>query len=186
MHGGPATSQGGKRRAVSGPPYENQPDSALPPKRRCLPEDGSSGSDVGMAACAVVSGPPNENHVDTITPLEMVDTGRAGSAVFQRMPAVDQGHTLMEARAVEEYNIFFQGQVQKIARPLSERYAAWPEPCTPLPPWIDKRLSMDLRLRFKTKPPPFNGIKRGSHEPTGRSATRCRDTRAPGKNRLLA
>ena len=139
-----------------------------------------------MAACAVVSGPPNENHVDAITPLEVVDTETSWGAVFRRMPAVGKSHTLIEARAVEEYNIFFQGQVQKIARPLSERYAAWPEPCTPLPPWIDKRLSMGLRLRFKTKPPPFNGIRVGSHEPTGCSVTLCRDTRAPGKKGLLA
>ena len=155
----PSTSQAGTAETGAGvhlgPPRENQTDSAQPPKRRCLPENRSSGSDAGRAVCAVVPGSFNENHMDTITPLGVVDTVRAESAAFRRLPAVGQSHSLTEARAVEEYNKFFQGQVQLIARPLSERYAAWLELCTPLPPWINNCLSMGLRLWLKTKPPPF-------------------------------
>ena len=100
----------------------------------------------------------NHPHMHRHTDGE-VDTARAESAVFRIMPAVDQSQPLMEVRAVGEYDKFFQGQVQSYAHPLSEYYATWLELCTPLPRWISMALSMGLRLMFRTKPPPFNGIK---------------------------
>ena len=107
--------QNEKHRAVSGPhlgqPGESQLDSSMPSKRLCLTENESSGSDAGIAVCGGVHGSPNENHMDAVPPPVVVDTARAESASFRRLPAMDQSECLMEVRAVEEYNKFFQGQV---------------------------------------------------------------------------
>ena len=136
----PSESQAGAAETGAGvhlgPPRENQTDSAQPPKRRCLPENRSSGSGAVAAVCADVPGPPNETIWTQSRRLEW-------STQFE----------CSQARAVYTTPTM-DGQM-----PIHGAQA------------LVQNQATTLQMAFRV----------GSHEPTGRSVTLCRDTRAPGK-----